>query len=90
MPYLQLSHNANFRPLMKLTPKQMKLVENSWHHALLSINNLVPTEENTYSDISFTSSDILYIVRVYGIRPYWCQDHFAQWSDDELYEMACR
>ena len=90
MPYLQLSHNANFRPLMKLTPNQMKLVEHSWHHAYLSTYNLIPTKNNTYNNAPITKNDIMYIARVYGIRPMPYEDDYNQWSDDKLYELACR
>lgn len=90
MPYLQLSFQANFRPLIKLNKTQMKLVEHTWHHAILSTYNLIPTKQNPYNNLEINSEDVLYITRVYGIRPFWCEDPYSQLTDDEIYRFACR
>ncbi len=90
MPYLNLSFQANFHPLIKLNKTQMKLVEHTWHHAILSAYNLIPTKENPYNNLEISSVDVIHIVRVYGVRPYWCDDPFCQFNDEEMYRFACK
>jgi len=47
----------------------MKFVESDWHHAYLSYFNLTPTQENNFSDIEISQSDIINIIKIYNSNP---------------------
>ena len=47
----------------------MEFVESDWHHAYLSYFNLIPTQENTFSDIEIFQTDIINIIKKYGYHP---------------------
>ena len=47
----------------------MVFVESDWHHAYLTYFDLVPTEENRFSDIEMTQADIINIIKKYGSHP---------------------
>jgi len=61
---------------IRLSNKQMNLVENNWHHAVLSYFEHIPTIEKKYPDDYY---DIKYeqiedIIEEFGINP--PQDHW--------------
>ncbi len=72
-----MTDNTNtYLPLISLTNDEMKYVENKWHHAVLSLMNVLPTFNNRYNDVALQESEIHYIIRLYGIKPpvdhwYW-------------------
>lgn len=47
----------------------MEFVESDWHHAYLSYFNLIPTQENSFSDIEIFQTDIINIIKKYGYHP---------------------
>lgn len=47
----------------------MEFIESDWHHAYLSYFNLIPTQENTFSDIEIFQTDIINIIKKYGYHP---------------------
>ena len=47
----------------------MKFVESDWHHAYLSYFGLIPTQENSFTDIEMTQQDIINIITKYGSHP---------------------
>jgi hypothetical protein len=59
--------SSQFKPLAKLTKKQMRYVESPLHHAFLTEFGLIPTEDNTYGDVDMEDNEIEYYVKKYGI-----------------------
>jgi hypothetical protein len=47
----------------------MKFVESDWHHAYLSYFKLTPSQNNNYSDIEISQSDIMNIIKIYDSNP---------------------
>lgn len=47
----------------------MKFVESDWHHAYLSYFNLTPTQDNNFSNIEISQSDIINIIKIYSSNP---------------------
>ena len=59
--------SSQFKPLAKLTKKQMRYVQSPLHHAFLTESGLIPTEDNTYEDVDMEDNEIEYYVKKYGI-----------------------
>jgi hypothetical protein len=74
--------SETFKPLIKLTKKQMSYVEDDFHHACLTSMNLVPSNDNRYSCLDYTFEEITHIIKLYGKKP--CKDH---WYWKELAEI---
>ena len=47
----------------------MEFVESDWHHAYLTYFNLIPSQENSFTDLEMTQSDIINIIKKYGAHP---------------------
>jgi hypothetical protein len=47
----------------------MKFVESDWHHAYLTYFNLIPSQENSFTDLEMTQPDIIAIINKYGSHP---------------------
>jgi len=58
--------------LIQLTNVQMSLVENKWHHAVLSYFQHIPTIEKRYPDEYYTKLTYMHIediIEEFGIEP---------------------
>ena len=65
-----------FRPLIKLTKKQMSYLEDEFHHACLTYINMKPTYDTRYTCLDYEFEDITEIINLYGKKPsknhwYW-------------------
>ena len=65
-----------YLPLIKLSKKEMKFVENDWHHACLTALNLKPSYDNMYNSFDYTFEEIQNVINKYGKFPdpthyYW-------------------
>ena len=88
MSKLQLSNQIKFEPLIKLTKKQILLVENDWHHATLTYGGLIPSHDFRYNDYDYEDHEILDIILKYGVRtPRWMSFN-NNLTDDEYYQFA--
>jgi hypothetical protein len=47
----------------------MEFIESDWHHAYLTYFNLIPSQENSFTDLEMTQSDIIAIIGKYGSHP---------------------
>ena len=70
------ANTLTYLPLIKLNKKELKFVEDEWHHACLSALNLHPTNDNRYNDFDYTFEEIQSIINKYGKSPdknhyYW-------------------
>lgn len=91
MSLLKLSDSSiKFKPLIKLTKKQMNYVEDIWHHATLTYNKLVPFDDCRYNDLDYTDKEILDIIITYGVRtPNWMDFNINKnLNDDDYYRCA--
>ena len=62
----------------------MEFVESDWHHAYLSYFNLIPTQENSFSDIEITQTDIINIIKKYGYHPPKGTKYYRPVPDDAI------
>ena len=68
--------NIIYKSLKKLNKKEMRFVEDDWHHACLTYMDLQPTDENRYNSFDYTFEEIEEIIKTYGKNPssyhwYW-------------------
>ena len=55
---------VTFEPLKKFTKKQMNnYVEDTWHHATLTSNGLVPDNDCRYNDFDYEFKEMLNIIQ---------------------------
>jgi hypothetical protein len=67
------------KTLIKLNKKEMRLVENEWHHAVLSFFTLYPTHDNRYNDMSLSDEEVDQIAEDYGVLPpSWMDTYWAR------------
>ena len=92
-------YGIKFKPLIQLTEETMKYVENSWHHATLTKELLIPEEDWRYTEEDYEFEDMLNIIKTYGVKPpkthnlFWYNsqlqiDCFS--NDDELLKFAIK
>ena len=92
-------YGIKFKPLIQLTEETMKYVENSWHHATLTKELLIPEEDWRYTEEHYEFEDMLNIIKTYGVKPpkthnlFWYNsqlqiDCFS--NDDELLKFAIK
>jgi hypothetical protein len=74
--------SETFKPLIKLTTKQMSYVQDTFHHACLTYIQEVPSFDESYSCLDYTFEEITHIIKLYGKEP--CKDH---WYWKELGEI---
>ena len=51
--------NIIYKSLKKLNKKEMRFVEDDWHHACLTYMDLQPTDENRYNSFDYTFEEIV-------------------------------
>lgn len=90
-----LSTPVQFEPLIKLTKKEMKYVEDLWHHATLTYCGFTPSNDSRYNDFDYEEKEIFYIIKTFGVRPNYTNDafweeygHDRDMTDDQLYNLA--
>lgn len=88
MSLLKLSTPVTFKPLVKLTKKQMNWVEDDWHHATLSYINFEPSFDTRYNDLDYSDKEILEIIITYGVRTPKYMGFNNKLSDDEYFKFA--
>ena len=71
----------SYKPLIKLTKKQMTYVESDFHHACLTYINMTPTNDTRYTCLHYEFEEITDIIKLYGKKP--SKDH---WYWEELAE----
>ena len=92
-------YGIKFKPLIQLTEETMKYVDNSWHHATLTKELLIPEEDWRYTEEHYEFEDMLNIIKTYGVKPpkthnlFWYNsqlqiDCFS--NDDELLKFAIK
>ena len=54
--------SETFKPLIKLTKKQMSYVVDDFHHACLTAINMVPSHDTRYSCLDYTFEEITHIM----------------------------
>jgi hypothetical protein len=74
--------SETFKPLIKLTKKQMSYLQDDFHHACLTALDLVPSRDTSYSCLDYEFEEITHIIKTYGKKP--CKDH---WYWKELAEI---
>jgi hypothetical protein len=62
----------------------MKFVESDWHHAYLSYFGLIPTQENSFSNVEMTQQDIINIITKYGYHPPKGNKYYRPIPDDAI------
>lgn len=74
---------VTFEPLKKFTKKQMNnYIEDTWHHATLTANGLVPCDDWRYNDHDYEFKEMLNIIQKYGVKP--PKNHGPFWNNYEL------
>ena len=88
MSLLKLTNKIEFAPLIKLSKKQLAFVEDDWHHATLTYNDLTPSHDHRYNDLDYDDHTILAIILKYGVRtPIWMGFN-NELTDDEFYKFV--
>ncbi len=64
-----INYGIEFKPLIKLTYKQLQYVENLWHHAVLTKYGLKPCSDDSYNSFDFDLKETLEIIKTYGVKP---------------------
>ena len=72
----QKDNNNIYKSLIKLNKKEMRFVEDDWHHACLTYMDLKPTDDVRCNDFDYTFEEIEEIIKTYGKKPssyhwYW-------------------
>jgi len=70
------ANTLTYLPLMKLSKKEQKYVDDEWHHACLSALNIHPSNDSRYNECEYTFEEIQIIIKKYGKYPdknhyYW-------------------
>lgn len=74
-------NQKQFKPLIKLTKKQLNYLEDEWHHACLTYINMIPSYDTRYTCLDYSFEEITEIIETYGKKP--SKDH---WYWDEMRE----
>ncbi len=92
--FLNLTENLEFEELKMFTKKQNELIEDPYHHAMLTMMNYIPSFDDRGNSFDLEESELWVMISKYGIRPprSWVNYphsiiHQFQY-DDELLEYA--
>ena len=89
MSLLKLSNNVKeFKRLANFSSKQLKYIEDDWHHATLTYNKFVPCYDVRYNDLDYSDKEILEIIITYGVRTPKYMGFNNKLSDDEYFKFA--
>ena len=92
----QKDNNNIYKSLIKLNKKEMRFVEDDWHHACLTYMDLKPTDDVRCNDFDYTFEEIENIIKTYGKKPssylhcycqnaYWLQKLFHLYDQHPLF-----